>query len=194
MVVALGVDVHKKSHTIVAADAAGRQLAQLRVQASQEGDQQALRWACTEFAGEELVWGVEDCRSYSMRLERDLLAAGQQVRRVPAKLMAQCRASARSVGKSDPIDALAVARAVLREPGLPTARLDEATRELRLLVDHRDHLVQQRTRWINRLRVQLYQLDPEQEPRTLTSKRAQRRLAEWLTGQPGLAGRVRSSV
>jgi transposase len=52
MVVALGVDVHKKSHTIVAADAAGRQLAQLRVQASQEGDQQALRWACTEFAGE----------------------------------------------------------------------------------------------------------------------------------------------
>ena len=190
MVVALGVDVHKKSHTVVAADAAGRQLAQLRVQASQEGDQQALRWARTEFPGEELVWGVEDCRSYSMRLERDLLAAGQQVRRAPAKLMAQCRASARTVGKSDPIDALAVARAVLREPALPTARLEETARELRLLVDHREHLVQQRTRWINRLRVHLQELDPQREPRTLTSRTAQRRLAEWLTGQPGLAAEL----
>ncbi|KBR42395.1 hypothetical protein X309_00608, partial [Mycobacterium tuberculosis XTB13-089] len=48
----------------------------------------------------------------SARLERDLLAAGQQVVRVPTKLMAQTRKSARSRGKSDPIDALAVARAV----------------------------------------------------------------------------------
>lgn len=46
----------------------------------------------------------------SARLERDLLAAGQQVVRVPTKLMAQTRKSARSRGKSDPIDALAVAR------------------------------------------------------------------------------------
>ena len=47
---------------------------------------------------------------------RDLLDAGQQVVRVPAKLMAQARSSARTRGKSDPIDALAVARAVLRSP------------------------------------------------------------------------------
>jgi transposase len=32
--------------------------------------------------------------------------------------------AARGYGKSDPIDALAVAGAALREPGLPAARLD----------------------------------------------------------------------
>ena len=67
-------------------------------------------WARERF-GVELVWAIEDCRHLSARLERDLLAAGQQVVRVPPKLMAQTRASARTRGKSDPIDALAVARA-----------------------------------------------------------------------------------
>ena len=64
---------------------------------------------------------IEDCRNLSRRLERDLLAAGQWIVRVPPKLMAHARDAARSYGKSDPIDALAVARAALREPELPTA-------------------------------------------------------------------------
>ena len=64
----------------------------------------------------EVVWAVEDCRHLSARLERDLLTAGQRVVRVPPKMMAMVRASARTRGKSDPIDALAVARAFLREP------------------------------------------------------------------------------
>ena len=54
--------------------------------------------------------------------------------------------SARTFGKSDPIDALAIARAALREPDLPVARLDGADREIRLLVDHREDLVAERTR------------------------------------------------
>lgn len=65
---------------------------------------------------------MEDCRHQSRRLERDLLAAGEQITRVPPKMMAHCRDAARTNGKSDPIDALAVARAALREPGLPGAR------------------------------------------------------------------------
>jgi transposase len=44
------------------------------------------------------------------RLERDLLAAGERIARVPPKLMAHARDSARTYGNSDPIDALAVAR------------------------------------------------------------------------------------
>ena len=39
--------------------------------------------------------------------------------RVSPKLMADVRDSARTYGKSDPIDALAVAWAALREPDLP---------------------------------------------------------------------------
>ena len=65
---------------------------------------------------------------------------------MPPKLMAQTRASARTRGKSDPIDALAVARAVLREPDLPVASHDEVSRELKLLVDRREDLVAQRPR------------------------------------------------
>lgn len=72
--------------------------------------------------------------------------------------------SARTYGKSDPIDALAVARAALREPDLPTAELDGPTRELRLLVDHREDLVQERIRCVNRLRWHLHELDATWDP------------------------------
>nr|WP_308280305.1 transposase [Pseudonocardia abyssalis] len=99
------------------------------------------------------TWAVEDCRHVSTRLERALLAAGERVPRVPRvppKLMAGARDSARTRGKSDPIDALAIARAALREPNLPIAEHDDRSRELKLLVDHREDLVGERTRMINR--------------------------------------------
>jgi transposase len=89
---------------------------------------------------------VEDCRHLSRRLEADLLRAGERIVRVPPKLMAQARDAARTYGKSDPIDALAVARAALRHADLPVAQLDGEARELRLLVDHREDLVAERTR------------------------------------------------
>jgi transposase len=75
--------------------------------------------------------------------------------------MSRTRASARTAGKSDPIDALAVARAALREPGLPTASHDEASHELKLLVDRREDLLEQRTATINRLLWRLHELDPD---------------------------------
>ena len=89
-----------------------------------------LRWAAR--FGAERRWAVEDCRHLSRRLERDLLAAGESIVRVPPKLMAHVRDSARTYGKSDPIDALAVARAAQRELNLPLARLDGPDREVRL--------------------------------------------------------------
>jgi hypothetical protein len=59
--------------------------------------------------------------------------------------MATARRSGCQPGKSDPIDALAVAQATLREPGLPAARLDGPTRQVKLLCDHRADLVVERT-------------------------------------------------
>jgi transposase len=114
----------------------------------------------------ERRWAVEDCRHVTGRLERDLLAAGERVVRVPPRLMAGARQAVRTPGKSDPIDALAVARAALREPDLPTAGHDQMSWEVRLLVDHREHLVAERTRTINRLRWHLHQLDPDLERAT----------------------------
>ena len=142
--VTLGVDAHKRTHTIVAVDERGRQLAAKTIGTNTKDHLGLLTWAeqvaVTAGEGGGLLWAVEDCRHLSRRLERDLLAAGQSIVRVSPKLMAHARDSARTYGKSDPIDALAVARAAQREPGLPVARLDGPDRDVRLLTDHRESL------------------------------------------------------
>jgi transposase len=168
--VILGIDAHKRTHTVVAVDQRGRKLGERTVGTTTADHLDLLVWA-SRF-GAERRWAVEDCRHLSRRLERDLLGAGQQVVRVPPKLMANARTAARTYGKSDPIDALAVARAALREPELPTAQLDGPARELRLLVDHRDDLVAERTRVINRLRWHLHELDPTVAPPARSLSRA----------------------
>lgn len=185
--VVVGADVHKRRHTFVAVDEVGRKLGEKTVQATTAGHLAAAMWAREQF-GVELRWGIEDCRNMSARLERDLMAAGQQVVRVPTKLMHAVRKSARTRGKSDPIDAEAVARAVLREPDLPMACHDEVSRELKLLTDRRDVLVAQRTSAINRLRWHVHELDPEHDPkaRGLRLAKHQQALGAWLDDQSGL--------
>ena len=189
--VIVGADVHKRSHTFVAVDQAGRKLDQLTVKATTEGHSRAVGWATTKF-GTDLQWGIEDCRHLSARLEIDLLTAGQTVVRVPPKLMAEQRRTARTRGKSDPIDALAVARAVLREPDLPRASHDQASRELKLLVDHRDDLVSHRTQIINRLRWHLHRIDPalDPAPKALNRTKTRTQLAQHLHDISGIDARL----
>jgi len=189
--VVVGADVHKRTHTFVAVDEVGRKLGEKVVAATSAGHAEAVMWARERF-GTQLVWAIEDCRHLSARLERDLLTAGQQVVRVPPKLMAQTRASARTPGKSDPIDALAVARAFLREPSLPIASHDEVSRELKLLVDRREVLVAQRTATINRLRWRIHELDPERAPKPASLDQAKHRvaLAVWLDTVAGLVAEL----
>lgn len=189
--VVIGVDAHKATHTLVGVDAGGRRLGDLTVQATTAGHTKALTWARIKFGG-DLVWGVEDCRQLSSRLERDLLDAGQRVVRVPPQLMARTRASARTWGKSDPIDALAVARAVLREPDLPVASHDEVSREFKLLVDRRDALVANRNAVINRLLWRVHELDPAHAPRptSLRYVKTQQEMRIWLATLPGLVAEL----
>jgi transposase len=155
MVVTVGIDVHKQTHCAVAVDEAGRQVGRpVTVRATDAGHRGLLAWAVRSFPGVPVVFAVEDCRHVSGRLERALLTAGCAVVRVPPKLMAQTRSSARTRGKSDPIDAVE----------LPRAEHSHASREIKLLVDHRDDLVNTRTRIQNRLRWHLHELDPELDP------------------------------
>ena len=127
--IVIGVDVHKHSLTAVAVDEAGRMLDENTVAAADDG---FVAWA-SELSGERL-WALEDCRQLTRALERRLLAEGEELVRVPPKLMAPERRAGRLRGKSDPIDALAVARAALREPRLSRPRPDEQPfRELKLL-------------------------------------------------------------
>jgi transposase len=189
--VVVGADVHKRTHTFVAVDEVGRKLGEKVVAATTSGHAEAVMWARERF-GTQVLWGIEDCRHLSARLERDLLTAGQQVVRVTPKLMAQTRASARTRGKSDPIDALAVARAVLREPDLPVASHDEVSRELKLLVDRREVLVAQRTSTINRLLWRVHELDPERapKPRSLDLAKHRNLLGDWLATQSGIVAEL----
>jgi transposase len=192
--VTIGVDAHKHTHTLVAVDEVGRKLTELTIQATSREHLKVLQWAAM-LPGERR-FAIEDCRSVSRRLERDLLAAGERIARVPTKLMAGTRKSGRTYGKSDPIDALAVARAAQREPDLPEARLDGDDRELRLLVDHRENLVKERTALISRLRWHLHELDPALEPRRkgLASAAALRRLDARLASLSGTLVRIAREI
>jgi transposase len=193
--VILGIDAHKRIHTVVVIDERGREVASKTTKTTTTAAHlELVRWA--ERFGPEREWAVEDCRHLSRRLEADLLAAGERIRRVPPKLMAKARDSARTNGKSDPIDALAVARAALREPDLPMAQLDGPARELRLLVDHREDLVKDRTGPINRLRWHLHELDPSWDPpaRTITSYKTLDCIAERLQGDDRLVARIAADL
>ncbi len=154
--IVIGLDVHKQSVTAVAVDEAGRPLAETMIEV---GSEELFGWASA--LDERRLWAVEDCRQLTRWLERQLLSVGEDLVRVPPKLTVPERRAGRTRGKSDPIDALAIARAALREPDLSRPRPDEQRyREIKLLVDHRDDLVDQRRRTQQRLRWHLFQLDP----------------------------------
>ena len=193
--IVIGADTHKSSHALVAVDGGtGAVVGECMIGADDAGHRRALGWA-RALAGER-VWAIEDCRHVSRRLEQALIAAGERVIRVPPKLMGESRRGEREPGKSDRIDALAVARAVLRD-GLerfPVAFLDERAMEIRLLADHREDLVAERTRAQNRLRWHLVELCPELEAslpkRSLDRQRQLDRVARALRRLPAGA-RVR---
>ena len=133
------------------------------IKADDVGHLAAVRWARS--LDEEGVWAIEDCRHVSRRFEQALLAAGERVVRVAPHRMGASRKGEREPGKSDGIDALAVARAVVKDgvERFPVAFLDERAMEIRLLLDHRQDLVAERTRTVNRLRWHLLALCPELE-------------------------------
>ena len=125
--IVIGVDVHKRSHTLAAVDAATGQIAgQTTIQASTAGHREGLRFAHA-LTDREIVWAIEDCRHVSGRLERALIEAGERVLRVAPARTGQSRRGQRQPGKSDAIDALAIARVVVSDGAqkFPAAFLDE---------------------------------------------------------------------
>lgn len=186
--IVIEADIHKRNHMLVAVGAqTGELLAELQIAADEQGHQAALRWARELDA--ERVWALEDCRQVSRRLEQALLAAGERVVRVAPRLTGLSRRADRRAGKSDPIDALAVARVAVREgpDRLPAAFLDEEAMEIRLLADHREDLVAERTRAQNRLRWHLLDLCPELEAQLPVRSLG---VAEHLEGHSSTRARV----
>ena len=186
--IVIGADIHKSTHALAAVSGdSAVVVGELEIRSEEGGHRAALRWA--RELDQERVWAIEDCRHLSRRFEQTLIAAGEQVVRVAPKMMGQARRSEREAGKSDQIDARAVARAVVKEgvKRFPAAFLDERALEIRLLLDHRADLVAERTRQINRLRWHLVDLCPELEAgipaRQLDSGRMLDRIARRLRGE-----------
>src|SRR5215216_671766 len=162
--IVLGADMHKSSHTIAGiAAATGEMLGDKTARVGTRGFGEVLVWA--RGLGADRVWALEDCRHVSGSFERFLIARGERVVRVPTRLMASSRRSSRERGKSDRIDAVAVARAALAEgiETLPTAALAGPELDIRLLVDHRERLVRTRCALNNTLQWHLHDLWPELE-------------------------------
>jgi len=177
--IVIGTDTHKQSHTAAALEeGTGRVLADQTVPAKRRSFDDLLLWG--RRVERERVWAIEDCRHVSGALERFLLARGERVVRVAPKLTAGARSSARERGKSDAIDAVAIARAAIREgvQTLPVAQLAGPELDVRLLVDHRERLVAQRTRLSNDLRWNLHDAWPELEvpARAMSAVRWQERI------------------
>jgi transposase len=160
--IVLGADMHKRSHTIAAVSATtGEMAGEKTIEVGARGFAAALDWA--RGLGGERVWALEDCRHVSGALERFLLVRGERVVRVAARLTASERRNGRDRGKSDRIDAIAVARAALREglDRLPIAELAGVELDIRLLIDHRERLVRMRVALYNDLLWHLHDLWPE---------------------------------
>ncbi|MGH2825060.1 MAG: IS110 family transposase [Thermoleophilaceae bacterium] len=182
--IVIGADTHKSTHTCAAAKAGTGELAGEKTAAARKpGFRELLDWG--RGLNQERIWALEDCRHVSGSFERFLVDHGERVVRVAPKLMGESRKAERTRGKSDPIDALAIARAALKEgpETLPGAHLDGDALELKLLLDHREDIVRARSEDQQRLRWHLHDLWPElQVPagaldRLIWLKRIARRLA-----------------
>src|SRR3954453_6629878 len=160
--IVLGADTHKRSRTVAAVAAGtGELLGEQTVAVGRRGLGALLGWARGLDA--DRGWALEDCRHVSGSLERFLIERGERVLRIPTHVTATARRSARQRGKSDPIDALNVARAGLQEglESFPAAHRDGPELDLRLLVEDRERLVRHRVELNSTLPWHLHDLWPE---------------------------------
>jgi transposase len=156
--VTIGIDTHTVTLAASAIDGAGRELAARTFRNDRPGHTSLLRWA--RGLGPERRFGIEGSGSYGAALSRLLVAAGESPLEVPAVLTQRERRHLRRAGKSDPGDALAIARVALREEGLGPVQSAGMAEDLKLLVDARDQRIAERTRAANRLHAYLVVLEP----------------------------------
>jgi transposase len=156
----IGVDTHKKQHVLVALDARGQACGAHTAANTPAGWAAALRWARERDT--DRIWGIENSGALGKGFAQFLLSSGEErVHEIVPHRTAQYRKRGRAQDKTDHTDALAMARLLQAESEhLPRVERDDVSTELRLLSDHRDNLVAERTRLVNQLHAQMLQLDP----------------------------------
>lgn len=173
--VVIGVDPHKRSNTALVLDDRERVLGRQRFDNDRDGYRELRRFAA---AHRDRVWAVEGAAGVGLSLAQRLVADGERVLNVPAKLSARVRALGGGSGrKTDDTDAYAVAVAGLRGTRLAEVRQDDTITVLRLLCDRRRELVEQRIDSVNRLHRLLVELVPGGAAARLTCTKAKALLA-----------------
>jgi transposase len=174
--VIVGVDPHKKQVTIEVVDQDGKVLAVGAFGTDSRGYRLMLRYVRQQWPHHR--WAVEGANGVGRPLAQRLLAEGEDVVDVSAKLAARVRVfDTGNARKTDAVDAHAVAMVAVRTPGLRPLRYDEELIALRLLADRRDELSQHRVQTINRLHRLLTQLIPGGAKRDLSVLQAKKLLA-----------------
>jgi transposase len=173
--VVIGMDPHKRSATIEVCDEREGVLATGRFGTDRDGYKQLLaagrKWP-------QRLWAVEGCQGVGRHLAQRLVADGELVVDVPAKLSARARVFSTGQGrKTDATDAHSVAVVALRTPGLRAVEVDDQTVALRLLADRRDELGAARTLTVNRLHRLLVELIPGGAKTFLSATQAKALLA-----------------
>lgn len=164
-----GVDAHRDSHSIAFIDAVGKVVGTLTIPTTIEGYHRAI--ALGKQLGTQ-QWGLEGTGSYSMLFAQQLVAAGMRVYEVPGSFTKRHRRHASRRGKSDALDAQAIAEAVLREGDRLSEYHYSPEREaIRLRSEQRDRLVRERTMAINRLRAAALRLGMMDLPATLNREK-----------------------
>lgn len=156
--VTVGIDPHKNMHQAVAlADDGTRLGSAKKVDSGPQALVQLLVWARALASGSPVLWAIEGGPGLGRAIADALLHAGQEVVWVPPRMMASHRRLGGAVGaKSDVIDAVAVARAAMADPALARHRIDPVVRQVRVLVDLRQDLVEHRVALTNRLLAMLH--------------------------------------
>jgi transposase len=190
MGVAIGVDSHKSSLAAAGLDELGRVVGVREFPNDARGHEALLQWGKVQ--GQEPAIGIESAGSYGAGLARHLIEAGEEVYEVPAFLTHRERKRNPSKGKSDPSDAVAIARVVARGEGLSSPRRTDVLVDLKLLSDHRDQLVRARTRLINRTHVDLVISHPGYEKRIpkLNSRKNQSAALTLLRGDRSVRAKL----
>ncbi|MGH3117590.1 MAG: IS110 family transposase [Gaiellales bacterium] len=160
MEVAIGIDTHKGSLAAAAVDGLGRVLGVLEFTNDPTGHRSLVRWVREQAEPRRI--GIEGSLSYGAAVTRTLLEGAEDVREV-APSLTHLERRRRAKGKSDSVDAVAIARVVAADETLASARRAALLFDLKLLVDYRDQLVRARTQVSNRVHADMMVIRPGYE-------------------------------
>lgn len=154
----VGIDTHKDTLAVAICDRAGALLEWAEV--SNDGAGLAALDLLLSTGPVDRV-GVEGSGHFGRTVAAHLAAAGHDVREVPTSMTSRERGARPGQGKTDAVDALAIARITARESALPSARLKVGlAADLRALLDYRETLVREQHASANRVHAELVGLLP----------------------------------